>query len=462
MPQVNLDDTIAAVATPPGEGGIAVVRLSGEAAFSIVNRFFHSGKTGALEDAPSHTIHHGRFIDEKGKTIDEVLVSIFRAPRSYTGENTAEISCHGGIRVTRQILEALLRGGARYAEPGEFTRRAFLNQKLDLAQAEAVLDLIRSRSDRSLETALGQLQGKLSEKIHCLKDSLLKIQAHLEAGLDFPDERLETDSSETLLKRFVETEEEIRSFISSFRRGSVLREGVLTVIVGRPNVGKSSLLNALLEKDRALVSPFPGTTRDALEETVEIGGVAVRLVDTAGLGVTPKDELDQMGAERTRRYLREGDLLLFVADGSSEWTSEDEAVFSELDGKALLPVVNKADLPQKLNVEKWQGRFSEKPCWISSLTGKGFPQLEQRIEQKIREMGIVQESLTLTRLRHKQAFEKSLEAILRAKESFQKNQSAEIVLVDLKEGIDALRELIGELYSEDLLDVIFQEFCIGK
>ncbi len=462
MPTLNLDDTIAAVSTPPGEGGIAVIRVSGKETFSLVERFFSSSKNGFLKAAASHTIQHVRFVGENQDLIDDVLVSVFRSPRSYTGEHTVEISCHGGTRVTQRILETLVRAGARHAEPGEFTRRAFLNGKIDLAQAEAVLDLIRSRSDASLETALRQLQGKLSEKIGHLKESLLKIQAHFEASLDFPDERLETHSEKEFLKRLNEVEEEIRRLIGSFKRGSILREGVLTVIVGRPNVGKSSLLNALLEKDRALVSQIPGTTRDALEETVEIGGVAVRLVDTAGLGVTPKDELDQMGAERTRRYLREGDLLLFMVDGSSVWTPEDEAVLSELNGKAVLAVVNKIDLPQKLNVEKLAGHFSETPCWVSSLTGEGLSQLEKTIEEKIHEMGIAQESLTLTRLRHKQAFEKSLEALLRVKQSLQENQSGEVILIDLKEGIDALRELIGEVYSEDLLDVIFQEFCIGK
>lgn len=467
MPQLRLDDTIAAVSTPSGEGGIAVIRLSGGEAISLAARFFRSSsekeRRGALQYAPTHTVHHGRWFEGDGMMVDEVLVSLFRKPHSYTGEDVIEISCHGGTLLAKKIIELLVKGGARHAEPGEFTKRAFLNGKIDLTQAEAVLDLIRAKSDASLRAAIHQLQGNLSKKINGLKEKLMKIYAHLEASLDFPDERIETYTQEELSKELQIVVEEIETLIGSFKRGELVREGILTVIVGRPNVGKSSLLNALLQKDRALVSYLPGTTRDALEETVQIGQMAVRLVDTAGLSLVPKGELDQMGMERTLKYLEEGHLFLFLVDGSSKWTPEDQDIASKLQGKNFLLVINKIDLPQGLGRETLAQNFSNvRPCFISCLEEKGLLELEKQIEEKIHEMGIVQESMALTRLRHKQAFERSLGGIRRCQEFLEKGESTEFILIDLKTAIDALAELIGEVYSEDLLDFIFQEFCIGK
>ena len=463
MPELRLEDTIAAVSTPWGEGGIAVIRVSGKKAIPLAEEFFHPSRNGKLTREPSHTIHHGHFLDERKKPLDEVLVSLFRAPRSYTGEDVVEISCHGGMRLTRRILEQLVRHGARHAEPGEFTKRAFLHGRLDLTQAEAVLDLIRSRSDAALRTAVSQLQGSLSKKMNRLKEKLLRIQAHFEASLDFPDEHLEVYSPDDFLNQIRKVEEEIQALIASFKRGLVMQEGILTVIVGRPNVGKSSLLNALLEKDRALVSSIPGTTRDALEETLEVGRMTIRLVDTAGLALSSKDELDQMGIERTKRYLQEGHLFLFLVDGSFEWGLEDEALLSELKPKNYLLVINKIDLPQKLNLDRVT-RFihPDPPCLISCLTGEGLLELEKRIEEQIHRMGIIQESTTLTRLRHKQALEKAFEALDKSRKALEAREAAEFILLDLKVAIDSLRELIGEIYSEDILDVVFQEFCIGK
>jgi len=460
---LKLEDTIAAVSTPPGEGGIALIRVSGPEAVQLVSRFFQSSKGEDLTRGGSHTIHHGLWVDGEGKVIDEVLVSLFLKPHSYTGEDVVEISCHGGIRITRRILEVLTGQGARHAEPGEFTKRAFLNRKMDLMQAEAVCDLIRARSDASLEAAIRQLQGSLSKKIGRLKEGLMKIVAHFEASLDFPDERLEVYSHAEFLREIDGARKEVQGLLKSFQRGQILREGILTVIVGRPNVGKSSLLNALLEKDRALVSHLPGTTRDALEETIEIGGMAVRLVDTAGLSLDSKSELDQMGMERTRRYLQEGHLFLVLVDGSSEWSQEDEAILSRTTRKNYLVVINKIDLPARLDLEGLLRRIpGESPCFISCLKGDGLPELEKRIQEKIQEMGIVPESATLMRLRHKQALERALEAMERSRKALEKGESAEFILMDLKASIDSLQELIGEVYSEDLLDIIFQEFCIGK
>ena len=463
MPKVNLDDTIVALATPPGEGGIAVIRVSGKQAFSLIQPLFHGSSSQPLTEQATHTIHHGFLMDGKGEPVDEVLVSLFRSPRSFTGEDVIEINCHGGIHLTKRILEILIRAGARPAEPGEFTKRAFLNGKMDLTQAEAVLDLIRARSEASLETALHQLRGNLSKKIKRLKEMLLEITAHLEASLDFPDERLEVYSRGECLKKMNEIEKEICALIGSFKRGLVMREGLLAVIIGRPNVGKSSLLNTLLERDRALVSPFPGTTRDSLEETIEIGGFAVRLVDTAGLSLSSKDELDQLGISRTRAYLKEDALFLLVVDNSSAWTTEDEAIFREMDKKNFLVLVNKSDLPQKLDAKELSMRIPpEKLCFISCLTGRGIPDLEKCIQTRLIQSGMAAESLTLTRLRHKLILEKALEMLMQSRKTLEDRESAEFVLLDLKTALESLREFIGEIYSEDLLDVIFQEFCIGK
>ncbi len=462
MPELNGDDTIVAVATPPGEGGIAVIRVSGKQAISLVEAFFNPSKSGNLRDQHTHTIHHGFFSDKKNERIDEVLVNLFKSPQSFTGQDVVEINCHGGMRITRRILETLVRGGARPAEPGEFTKRAFLNGKIDLTQAEAVLDLIRAKSDASLETALGQLQGKLSERIEKLKEALLKISAHLEASLDFPDERLEVSSREVCLKEIEEVQKEIHLLRGSFERGLALREGPVTVIIGRPNVGKSSLLNALLEKDRALVSSIPGTTRDALEESLEITGFSVRLVDTAGLSISARDELDRMGIARTETYLKEGQLFLFVVDGSTPWTREDELIFSKLHGKNFLVVVNKSDLSRQLDWKEIRSFESqEKICRISCRTGAGLRDLEKKIERELLQTKPAQ-SLVLTHLRHKLAVEKAFDLLDASRKTLEQNDSIEFVLVDLKAAIEALRELIGEVYSEDLLDVIFHEFCVGK
>lgn len=462
MPQVDLKDTIVALATPPGEGGIAVVRVSGRDALSFVGPFFHSSNGQSLNAQKTHTIQHGFFLDEKNQTVDEILVSVFRSPHSFTGEDVVEINCHGGIRLTKRIIEILVRSGVRPAEPGEFTKRAFLNGKMDLTQAEAVLDLVRAKSEISLKAALCQLEGNLSKKIHSLKEKLLEVTAHLEAGLDFPDERLDVYSREECFEKIEKIENEIQSLVGSFKRGLVMREGVLGVIVGRPNVGKSSLLNSLLARDRALVSPIPGTTRDSLEEALEIGGFSLRLVDTAGLSLGPKDELDRMGMARTRSFFQEAGLFLFVVDGSSAWTAEDGAILKELEKKNFLIIINKSDLHQKLDKGFFKQVPNERLCLISCVTGRGIPDLEKQIEANLIQSGVMIESLTLTRLRHKLALEKALETIARSKKTLDQKESPEFVLVDLKTALDSLRELVGEIYSEDLLDVIFQEFCIGK
>ena len=463
MPKIEMDDTIAAIATPLGEGGIAVIRVSGPGAFEVVQPFFHSHEVRKVADCPANTIRWGKFMSSQGQVVDQVLLSIFRAPHSYTGQDVVEISCHGGLAVTKRILNLLLGNGVRSADPGEFTRRAFLNGKLDLTQAEAVLDLIRAKSGRSLDIAVRQLSGSLSRALKVLKDELLRLLAHLEAYIDFPEEDLEKQTNEEIRQQFGAVQEKIRSLIAGFERNLLVREGVLVTIAGKPNVGKSSLFNALLERDRALVSDIPHTTRDQLEESLEIQGFYIRLRDTAGLISTPEHPLDKLGMERTLQAIQESHVVLYVVDGAAGLDAADQDVFHKIPPeKQVIVLMNKADLPMKVEAGAL-GILTGRKDWIriSSKTREGFKDLEQRIAGFLEEE-TSEEGEQITKMRHKVAAETALEALKRAEVSFQKKMSFEFVTLDLRAALEALKELTGEIYSEDLLDVIFSEFCIGK
>ncbi len=482
MADFYTDDTIAALATPAGEGGIAVIRLSGPDCFQIAGKVFFQKTAAALA---SHTIHLGEIRTRDGETFDQALASIFRAPHSYTGEDVMEFSVHGGTALAAKILKLIYDAGARPAQPGEFTRRAFLNGKIDLTQAEAVLDLIKSRSDLSIQAAMSQLGGALSERFKSLKDRLMKLYAHMEAFLDFPEEDLEIYADPEIVRRLEEIENEISKLIHSFQRGSLLREGAFLAIAGKPNVGKSSLFNALLERDRALVSEYAGTTRDTLEEWLEIRGLAIRLADTAGLMQEAAHPLDAMGVERARNALQAAQACLFVVDGSSPLTPEDRLALKAIpEGCPVIPVMNKMDLhqdchsraPSSRAAENASGNLKADPrlreddiklknlSWleVSAKTRQGFEALEEKIFETLTRGCANPESAQITRLRHRQALESALQALGRAREAFAAKASLELVTFDLKQTIDALKELIGEIYSEDLLDIIFSEFCIGK
>jgi tRNA modification GTPase len=455
MPEIHLDDTIAAIATPPGEGGLGVVRLSGPQAARIAKRML--GTLGEPRVATFGTVQ-----DEHRAPIDQAVVTFFARPKSYTAEDVVEISAHGGAHVLGRILKTCVSLGARHAEPGEFTRRAFLNGRIDLTQAEAVLDLIRSKTDRSLEVAMSQLEGKLSRELSGIKDALMHAHAHLEAYLDFPDDDLEIYSNQELLGQLERINTSLRRLIASYSKGELLREGALVVIVGRPNVGKSSLLNALLDRDRAIVSEIPGTTRDVLEESIDLNGLWIRVADTAGLGES-KDPLDQAGMQRTRQYLEDGDLFIWMIDGSVGCTDEDRSIKQSLNGKPVLTIVNKVDLPGQKKIDKTEFmNAEEKAVRVSCKTKEGIELLEKTISEAVLSDELGAESILITRLRHKEALEVSIEALEKSRTALNDKMSLEFVALDLKRSLDALRELIGEIYSEDLLDVIFREFCIGK
>ena len=463
MSKLELDDTIAAVATPAGEGGIAVIRVSGPRAFEAVEPFFVSQEHGKLRETAANTICWGKFVDPAGLLVDQVLISCFRAPRSYTGQDVIEVSCHGGFAVTKKILGFLLGKDVRHAEPGEFTRRAFLNGKLDLTQAEAVLDLIHAKSDRSLDIAIRQLSGSLSRTLKELKDMLIRLLAHMEAYLDFPEEDLEINVKSGMQGQFTSIQEKIRLLIAGFERNQLIREGILVTLVGKPNVGKSSLFNALLERDRALVSDLPHTTRDHLEEALEIRGFYVRLRDTAGLVSTAEHPLDKMGMDRTLGALRESHVVLYVVDGSVPFEEADRHVFNLIPkDKKVITLVNKSDLPSLTGKKEFEAFLGDKsPIRLSAKTREGFGELEEEIAGCLGQ-GIFEAGEQITKLRHKKALESALEALQRAERSFQTQMSLEFVTPDLRAALEAMNELTGEVYSEDLLDVIFSEFCIGK
>lgn len=463
----DYQDTIAALVTPPGEGGVAVIRISGPSAIQHAAALFKPRSGQNVKDFASHTIHLGQ-IHPEGKedpehVIDHALLSLFRAPHSYTGEDVVELNLHGGMVLASKVLELVAAGGVRFAEPGEFTRRAFLNGKLDLTQAEAVLDLIKSKSDLSIQTAVRQLSGSLSLRFKSLKDRLMKLYAHMETFLDFPEEDLEIYSDGEMTAKLQAVHAEIQSLIQGFQRGSMLREGAFLAIAGKPNVGKSSLFNALLERDRALVSEFAGTTRDTLEEWLEIRGLAVRLADTAGL-MEADHPLDALGVGRAKNAIENAQAYLFVLDAAQPPGAEDISAWNSLKkDRPVLGILNKSDLGVGVK-EKDLACFSGAAAWIevSTRNRSGLETLEQKIFETLAGRHAEAAGEQITRVRHKKALENSLEALKRAEKAFEERASLELVTFDLKLAIDALRELIGEIYSEDLLDVIFSEFCIGK
>ncbi len=457
-------DTIAAIATPIGESAIGVIRMSGKRALEIADRIFFSKRDKKPSKMESFRASHGYVTDpETGRRLDEVLLLILRAPRTYTCEDMVEIFGHGGTVSLREILECLLRQGARLARPGEFTERAFLNGRIDLSQAEAVLDVIRSKTDASLRSAMDQLQGELSKKIREFQEILLNVLCHVEGGIDFPDEDIEILNEGQILEKLKRLIRELELLLQNASAGIVFREGLTTVIAGRPNVGKSSILNALLRHNRAIVTPIAGTTRDAIEEVANIRGIPVRLVDTAGIQETGCI-IEAEGISRSRFYLSRAELVLFVLDGSEPTAPADWALFKEIQGKKVIFVVNKADLPQKLKEEDVSSVRNGHPLVkVSATTGDGIAQLESAIHQSVWE-GRVQlsEGTLITNIRHREALARSLKALEQAQERLESSAPPEIVAVDLREALEGFGEVVGEVFTEDLLDKIFSQFCIGK
>jgi tRNA modification GTPase len=460
----DLDDTIAAIATPLGEGGLGVIRVSGPQATAIVRTVFRDRRGRPVEQFRSHRVRFGRLIDPRtGATLDEVLLTYMRAPRSYTREDVVEISGHGGMGVLARILEVLVNAGARLAEPGEFTRRAFLNGRLDLAQAEAVIDLIHAQTEASHRMALAQLEGRLSQQVTAQREDLLEVLAYIEGGMEFPEEDLELLPWEALLGKVRDVEARMTALLETFHTGRVLREGVQVVIVGRPNVGKSSLFNALLAANRAIVTPIPGTTRDVLEETVNLGGYPFRLADTAGIRAT-SDVVEQEGVRRARASLETADLVLLVLDRSEPLTAADAEVIAAVQGTCVQVVLNKADLPAALAEGELDQQLPGCPrVAVSCKEHRGVERLTQgMIASVFAGQALPREGATLTKLRHWEALHRARESLRLAREGMEERRSGEFIALDLRESLEWLGEIIGLNYTEDLLDKIFGEFCIGK
>lgn len=454
------DDTIAAIATPLGEGGLAVVRISGKNAMVIADKSFQPVGKNSLPPsaAGSHTIQYGKIISA-GRVIDEVLLSTLRAPRTFTREDTVEISCHGGLLPAKLVLDTLLKNGARLAEPGEFTRRAFLNGRIDLAQAEAVADLIHSRTELALSAANEQLAGKLSQRINRLRDDLMLTLAHVEAHIDFPDEDIAPDTREILLQRLESGVTFVDELLRTADEGQILRRGIRAAILGRPNVGKSSLLNQLLGRDRAIVSPIAGTTRDTIEETANIRGLPVVFIDTAGLREAC-DEIEVEGIRRTRQSLMQAEFILHVLDASEPLTTADEIYFTEFACKKRILVCNKTDLPPKLSLPVTLAAPVVSVCCVS---GQGIETLKDAIKQLVWAGEITAEMLQVTiNSRHQDALNRARTAIRQAAAALRAGTTLELVAMDLRIAANAVGEIVGHTTTEDLLNSIFSTFCIGK
>jgi tRNA modification GTPase len=460
-----LEDTIAAIATPIGEGGLAVIRISGPQALAVADKCFVPAGAASLKPsaAPTHTIQYGHVM-RNGQVVDEALVAVLRAPRTFTREDSIEITCHGGILAAKTVLDTVLETGARLAEPGEFTRRAFLNGRIDLAQAEAVADLIHSRTELALRAANEQLAGKLSKRINELRDEMVKTLAHVEAHIDFPDEDIAPDTKDQLLSRLERGVGFMDELLRTADEGQILRRGIRAAIVGRPNAGKSSLLNQLLGHDRAIVSAIPGTTRDTIEETANIRGLPVVFIDTAGLREA-RDEIEVEGIRRSRRSLENAEFILHVLDASEPSTVEDEKFLSECAGKKRILVVNKVDLPRKLPVRDLK-KFIDPVAPIVEvccMTGGGIEQLKDAIRRLIWAGEIKTEMLqVMINSRHQDALNRARAAAQRTIQALRAGETLELVAVDLRIAVNAVGEIVGKTTTEDLLDMIFSQFCIGK
>lgn len=458
-------DTIAAISTPMGEGAIAIVRLSGEDAIAIVDRLFRGVKGKRLHTVGSHTIHYGHLIDPKtDQVVEEVMVSVMKGPLTFTKEDVVEVNCHGGLVSVNRVLQLVLTHGARLAEPGEFTKRAFLNGRIDLSQAEAVMDLIRAKTDRAMNVALGQMGGRLSKMIQRLRQEILETLAHIEVNIDYPEyDDVEEMTHNMLIEKATYVRDEINKLLQTSQQGKILREGISTVIVGRPNVGKSSLLNSLVQENKAIVTDIPGTTRDVIEEYVNVRGVPLRLLDTAGIRET-EDIVERIGVERSRQVLKEADLLLLVLNYSDDFTKEDEKLFEAVAGMDVIVIINKTDLPQKIDLEKVKKLAkTHKIVTTSLLSDKGVDELEEAIASLFFAGSIESGDLTyVSNTRHIALLNQAHHSIEEAISGVDQGTPIDIVQIDLTRTWELLGEIIGESVHESLIDQLFSQFCLGK
>lgn len=456
-----IDDTIAAIATAPGEGAIGIIRVSGPEAIQIVDRVFVSPQGKELKLMPTYTMAYGHIIDpSSGTIVDEVITSVMKGPHSFTGEDVVEVNCHGGNVPVGKCLELLLDQGCRLADPGEFTKRAFLSGRLDLAQAESVIDVIRSKTDMSLDVALKQLQGNLSEQINQIRHGLLEIVAHIEADIDFPDEEVETMGNEQMLENVSWIISDLEKLINSAEGGRILRDGLQVAIIGKPNVGKSSLLNALVRENRAIVTDIPGTTRDIIEEYINIRGIPVKIIDTAGIRET-SDLVEQIGVEKSRSALNDADLVLMMID-AADFSAEDQEIMDQIQNDSVLMVVNKIDLVKAEDIVVFDSLKWPK-VHISVVQEQGLMDLEQAIVDFVWRAGLGnQDEVLVANTRHKDALKRARTSLLEGKRSLEAGMSGDFVSIDIRGAWQLLGEITGDSVGEDLIDEIFSRFCLGK
>jgi tRNA modification GTPase len=460
---MHFHDTIAAISTPIGEGGIAIIRISGLKAKEIGIAILRSAKGRVFKDFTDHRLYYGKVVTPQNeRVIDEVLFFYSRNPHSYTAEDILEIQAHGGMVGISRIMEIVLQNGARLAEPGEFTQRAYLNGRINLVQAESIIDLIRAKTEKAHQIALSQLTGWTTREITELEESLYKILISIEAVLDFPEEGIPEPQRDQLLKQAKQIEGRLITLLQNIEEGRKIRDGIMIVIVGRPNVGKSSLLNAFLQEERAIVTEIPGTTRDIIEAGFQIQGIPVRLIDTAGIRQTV-NPIEQIGIEKAEQYLKEADLILFLIDGSQPLLNEDQDIGQKLAGRPFLLIVNKIDLPQQLKTDDLEPFQAETVVPLSLRTKEGFAQLEKALIERV---GLgktnVDDRPLLSRMRHKQALEQGLAALKSFQEGLQSGISEDLLAVDLRTCLGAIGEITGKKVSDEVLHGIFAQFCIGK
>ena len=457
-------DTIAAISTPPGEGAISIVRLSGEQAVAIADKVYHMGQK-RLTQVSSHTIHYGHIVDpQNNKTLDEVMVTVLRAPKTFTREDIVEINCHGGMVVTNQILQLVLRCGARLAEPGEFTKRAFLNGRMDLSQAEAVMDLIRAKTDKAMDLALTQLDGNLSHLIRNLRQEILNTLAQVEVNIDYPEyDDVEELTTKLLLEKAQEVQGQIDGLLQTAQQGKILREGLSTAIIGRPNVGKSSLLNYLLDEEKAIVTEIAGTTRDVIEEYVNVRGVPLKLVDTAGIRET-EDIVEKIGVERSKKALNEADLILLVLNQSEPLTEADCQLLSATKDSKRIILLNKTDLPQALDMTEVQQLTEDSEVFAISVREKaGLDQLENAIAALFFAGGTGEKDASyVSNSRHIALLEKSSQSLGEVVTGIAAGMPVDLVQIDMTRCWDYLGEIVGDSVQDELITQLFSQFCLGK
>lgn len=459
---IGLYDTISAISTSLGNGGIGIVRISGKNSIDILKKIFVSAKNKNINDIKSHTINYGH-IYNNGNLIDEVLVAVMKSPNTYTREDIVEINCHGGIKSLQKVLETVLNNGARIAEPGEFTKRAFLNGRIDLSQAQAVIDIINSKTELSHQNALKHLEGKLSKKVKKLRNDILNMTAHIEAAIDYPEHDIENITYSTIKNDTLKLIKEIEYLLNTSSTGKIIKEGINTVILGKPNVGKSSLLNYLIDEERAIVTDIPGTTRDILKESININGIALNIIDTAGIRKT-NDEIERIGVEMSKKYAKDAELIFMLIDGSKDISDEDKEIFEFIKNKKVIVLINKYDIGLNIDLNELY-RYIDKQFVINISVKEdiGFKKLYDKLKDMFFDGAInIDKEVIISNERNKSSLYNSLESLKNVMKTIDDRMPEDFISMDLIEAYKCLGEITGESLEDDIVDKIFSEFCLGK